>query len=259
MATKKCNQCNTVNPALNQFCAECGSSLEPKLQQDYGQASAYGQAPSRLNQRLPIPNTINQSNAYIQPRYGQLPQGYTHQPPNAYIQPRYGQPQQAFYAQPVVVGRKANPLLIVVVVAIAALVLLGGGFFLLGSGDNLPLPSNSTKVVLSSADQTELAKSLKDTTYSFYTSKDSISILKSFYTDKMKGKGYTLDNRSSSTNTTEQLVFIKGDKAALVLIIQLDSTTINQLETNATSFKGKLKDGEVLVGLVEGKASTITT
>ena len=32
MATKQCKQCNTVNPALNQFCAECGSSLEPKLQ-----------------------------------------------------------------------------------------------------------------------------------------------------------------------------------------------------------------------------------
>ena len=31
MAIKKCNHCNTVNPSLNQFCAECGSSLELEL------------------------------------------------------------------------------------------------------------------------------------------------------------------------------------------------------------------------------------
>ena len=32
MVIKKCKQCDTVNPDLNQFCIECGSSLEPKLQ-----------------------------------------------------------------------------------------------------------------------------------------------------------------------------------------------------------------------------------
>jgi len=31
VAIKKCNHCNTVNPSLNQFCAECGSSLELEL------------------------------------------------------------------------------------------------------------------------------------------------------------------------------------------------------------------------------------
>ncbi|MEI6046345.1 MAG: FHA domain-containing protein [Chloroflexota bacterium] len=235
---------------------------------DYGQSSpppsTYGQPQPEAS--YPQYGGFNQppqgSNSYPQPSYGQPPQGS-----NSYPQPNYGQPppvgsypQQAAYAQPPKVGRKGSPLLIIAVIALAALVLLGGGFFfLLGSGGDLPAPNNSTKVELNSADQTELAKTLKDTTYSFYTSKESISSLKSFYTDKMKGKGYTLDNRSSSTSTTEQLVFTKGDKAALVLIIQLDSTNINQLETSATSFKGKLKDGETLVGLAEGKASTITT
>jgi hypothetical protein len=243
--------------------------VPPPAQPSIGQAPAYGQSqPSAYGQ--PQPSAYGQSQPSA---YGQSQPEASYPPPQqaapaAYGQPAYGQstqvsgyPQQAAYAQPqpgTSGGRKINPLLFVVLVAATALVLIGGGLFFFLGGSDLPAPNNSTKIEISSADQAEITKNQKDNAkYNFYTSKDSLSDLKSFYSDKMKGKGYTLDKRSSSTSTMEQLVFVNGDKAALVLLLKLDQSTITVLETSAASFKGKLKEGDTLVGLTEGKASSL--
>jgi len=236
-------------------------------QAGYNSQAAYAQAaePPAYGQMPPASEAIGQSAygqnqaAYAQPlTYGQAP-------PVAQPGSTYGQPDpQAAYAQPQIApakaptSRKTSALLITLLAALVALLIIGGlvFFLFLNNGGELPKPNNATRVEVSSADQDEVAKNLKNTRYNFYTSTDDPNTLEAFYKDKMKAKGYSLDNRSVAGR---QLIFTSGDKAALVLLAKLDRATIDSLEGTATSFKGKLREGETLVGLTEGKSSTLTT
>lgn len=218
-------------------------------QPNYNQSGGYGQAQGQYGQAQ-------------QPSYGQPPAGYGQQQP--YGQPGYNQPgnypQQGAYAQPqaaVSPKKKGNPLLIILPVVLVVIVLAVVAFLLVGGGGDLPTPPNSTKIDLTSSEQSDLAKNLKDTNYNYYTSKDDVSSLDSFYRDKMKAKGYTVDSRSTSSGQGGQIVFLNNDKAALVLLVKLDAATIADLEKSAASFKGKLKEGDTLVALAEGKSSTL--
>ncbi len=219
-----------------------------------GQAPAYGQ---------PSYGPQNQAGSQFQPAYGQQP-GQANAP---YMSPSYGgqpgqpgaYPQQPAYAQPkpATAKKKGNNLLIIGLVAglAALLVIVLLVVFLGNSGGDLPAPANSAKIDLTSAEQNDVAKSFKNTRYTYYTSKDDLTSIENYYKDKMKAKGYTLDNRSSPG----LLLFINGNKAALVYFAKLDKTSITQLEGLAATFKGKLTEGDSLVGLAEGKTSDITT
>lgn len=212
---------------------------QPDQQQAYGQQQGYGQ---------PDPQ------AYGQPAYGQ--QNYGQPGYNAQQQP-YGQPAQ----QPQAVAkpaRKNNLLLIgigavVVILAVIALLVV-----FLGGGSGIPAPNNSTKYDISSTDQLDLTKSAKSFKFNLYTSKDDVASLDAFYKDKMKSKGYTLDSTRSFTSGDQRvLVFISGDKAAVIGMNKLATDTIGEIEKESPSLKGKLKAGDSLVLLGEGKTADL--
>ncbi len=239
---------------------------------EYGGYNQPAPNPASYSPQAPSPAAYNQPPA--QPDYAQAnfnqnqppSQAYGYQSPAAapgqYNQPPYGQPpgypQQAAPA-PVTRKKGGLPLpLLLIIGGIVLLLILGiAGFTLLGGSKTaeLPDPTNATKIELSSNEQTVIAKEFKETRYNFYTSKDSVAALETYYKDKMAAKGYNLDKRSQPG---QQLVFINGDKAALVLLSKLDAQAVSLLSGKAASFQGKLKEGDTLVGLAEGKTTDIT-
>lgn len=236
-------------------------------QPGYGQAeqgggyaqSGYGQMPE-------------QAGIYNQPGYGQMPgQAANYSPQMGYDQQGapYGQPgypaNQSAYGRPqpqqaVKSARKNNVLFIGIGAVILVLIILALLFVFLGragaSGD-LPTPTNSTRYEISNSDQLDLTKNAKSFKFNLYTSSDNVAALGSLYKDKMKAKGYTLDSRSTDDPDQKLLVFTNGDKAALVILSKLTKSSISSIEQQNSALVGKLKEGDTMVLLGEGKTADL--
>ncbi len=234
--------------------AEPASYTPPQPQ--YGSPSEYGQ---------PSQGQYNQGN-YGQPgpeQYG----GYNNQPIPAPGGPAYYPAQSEVgpvpeYRPPVVTPapmvekKRGNSRLLLLIPVVILLLALGGlAYFLTSSGSDLPAPPNSSKIELSSQDQANIPRNTKNTPNTFYTTTDDPTTVANYYTDQMvTKKGYSLDSRSTPGST---LYFTKGDKVAAVYLTKIDKNKIAGLEGAASSFKGKLREGETLVGLQEGKPSEV--
>ena len=211
---------------------------------------------------------------YEQPAQQQYGGGYGQAVPPA--QPAYGgydQPQQYGvppYGAAAATAKKGKMGLLigiigaVVVVAIVGVVLfvfvLGGGG---GSGvGDLPAPNNSEKLSLNDADQTTLQNSSgfpKGGKFAFYKTSEKPDALKTFYEGKMKDKGWTPSPSNTVVSGTLMLSFTKGTDGASVLAATASKDSdIQQLESGASSLKGKLKVGDTLVILVTGNAKDLT-
>ncbi|MEI7556980.1 hypothetical protein, partial [Candidatus Chlorohelix sp.] len=191
-----------------------------------------------------------------QPAYG----GYDQ--PQQYGVPPYG--AAAATAKKGKMGLLIGIIGAVVVVAIVGVVLfvfvLGGGG---GSGvGDLPAPNNSEKLSLNDADQTTLQNSSgfpKGGKFAFYKTSEKPDALKTFYEGKMKDKGWTPSPSNTVVSGTLMLSFTKGTDGASVLAATASKDSdIQQLESGASSLKGKLKVGDTLVILVTGNAKDLT-